>query len=196
MFVQGQVYRRRDLHKPFRGQRQGGISTPSQGSAILLFTGESGEQYGYRDGWSNEGIFLYTDEGQHGDMQFSRGNLAIREHATNGKDLHLFQSVKGAKKGRVRYVGQMVCTGSSFREAPDPTGKKRRAIIFELTPLQEFLTNDKPELGENGREDEALERESLDELRKKATASSASARTPRERRVLARERSQAGSMSS
>ena len=30
MFVQGKLYVRRDLHRSYGGQRQGGISTPSQ----------------------------------------------------------------------------------------------------------------------------------------------------------------------
>jgi 5-methylcytosine-specific restriction protein A len=64
MFVQGQVYRRRDLHDRFGGQRQGGISTPTKHNVILLFTSEAGEQHGYSDGWSGDAVFLYTGEGQ------------------------------------------------------------------------------------------------------------------------------------
>jgi 5-methylcytosine-specific restriction enzyme A len=63
MFVQGQIYRRRDLHNRFGGQQQGGISTPTSASIILLFTRQAGEQYGYRDDWTHDGIFLYTGEG-------------------------------------------------------------------------------------------------------------------------------------
>jgi 5-methylcytosine-specific restriction protein A len=124
MLVQGEVYRRRDLHKQFGGQQQGGISTPGRHRVVLLFTGEAGEQYGYRDGWSNGGIFLYTGEGQHGDMRFSRGNVAIRDHPQQGRDLHLFEYIKGDRKGFVRYIDQMVCTGFSFRDSPDTTGKR------------------------------------------------------------------------
>jgi 5-methylcytosine-specific restriction protein A len=116
MFVQGQVYRRRDLHQQFGGQQQGGISTPSSANIVLLFTGEAGEQHGYRDDWTKDGVFLYTGEGQRGDMQFVRGNLAIRDHAANGKDLHLFEYIKGNSKGVVRYIGQMVCTGTTLEK--------------------------------------------------------------------------------
>ena len=49
MFVQGQVYRRRDLHDQYGGQQQGGISTPANHPIILLFTGKSGQQNGYAD---------------------------------------------------------------------------------------------------------------------------------------------------
>ena len=38
-FVQGQHYRRRQLHKEFGGQPQGGISTPASSSVLFVFTG-------------------------------------------------------------------------------------------------------------------------------------------------------------
>jgi len=135
MFVIGQTYVRRDLQSQYGGQAQGGISTPAKQPFILLFTGEQGEQYGYRDGWTEDGVFLYTGEGQVGDMTFARGNLAILQHADEGKDLHLFKYVG---RGTVQYVGQMVCTGYQEREAPDRTGMSRKVIVFELTPVSAF----------------------------------------------------------
>jgi 5-methylcytosine-specific restriction protein A len=188
MFIQGQIYRRRDLHKEFGGQQQGGISTPASGGLILLFTAEAGEQYGYKDDWTADGIFLYTGEGQHGDMQYVRGNLAIRDHLLNGKDLHLFEYARDVGRGLVRYVDQMICTGSSLRQAPDTTGATRNAIVFELTPIQEFT--DEPSLPPNVSAQEA-DNHNLEELRKRALASSAAARTPKQRKILARDRSNA-----
>lgn len=64
MFVHGQAYVRQDLHAQYGGQWQGGISTPGKQDFIFVFTGSTGEQYGYADGWTDEGIFLYTGEGQ------------------------------------------------------------------------------------------------------------------------------------
>jgi len=191
MFVQGEVYRRRDLHGQFGGQQQGGRSTPSRRPVVLLFTGEAGEQHGYRDGWSKDGVFLYTGEGQRGDMRFSRGNLAIRDHAPLGRYLHLFEYIKGDGKGLVRYVDQMVCTGFSFRDSPDTTGAERKAIIFELTPIQEFLADEESEVESKDLDEESLEEESLEELRKRAMTASASGRDPKERKALARLRSHA-----
>ena len=73
----GAVYNRvRDVHLVYGGQRQGGISTP-QIPLIFLFTGETGGQYGYRDGPRADGIFAYTGEGQVGPMKFVRGNLRL-----------------------------------------------------------------------------------------------------------------------
>jgi 5-methylcytosine-specific restriction enzyme A len=64
VFEVGRVYNRRlEIHEPYGGQSQGGISTPRDWPFIFLFTGESGEQYGYKDGWDDNGVFLYTGEG-------------------------------------------------------------------------------------------------------------------------------------
>ena len=68
-------------------------------------------------------------------MSFVRGNLAIRDHVSTGKDLHLFEYVG---KGNVRYVGQMICTGFHERRGPDVKGDERRVIVFELTPVDAF----------------------------------------------------------
>lgn len=184
LFVPGQLYRRRDLHINWGGQRQGGISTPSRHNIVLLFTGEGGKQHGYKDEWSPEGLFLYTGEGQRGDMRFVSGNRAIRDHSLEGKDLHLF---KQDKKGLVRYVGQMVCTGWQNRVAIDTQGKSRQAIVFELAPLEAF--SEPTEQGDSN--DSALEADTLESLRQKALSDSSSARTPAERKILWRRRSSA-----
>jgi 5-methylcytosine-specific restriction enzyme A len=182
LFVPGQVYRRRDLHDRYGGQQQGGISTPSRQNLILLFTSDAGQQHGYRDEWSADGIFLYTGEGQKGDMRYVSGNRAIRDHARDGKDLHLF---KQDRKGHVRYVGQMVCTGSNYTDAPDTKSLLRKAIVFELTPIEEFnqvQETEDPEIL-------LLTEESVETLRQRALDQSVEAVTPQDRKSLLRRRS-------
>jgi hypothetical protein len=133
-FHPGQVYRRRELHEKFGGQRQGGISTPARVPFVLLITGDSGKQYGYADEWSDDGLFLYTGEGQHGDMRLAGGNLAIRDHAKNHKALHVFEQEKKDKRF-LRYLGEMEYLRHTYRQAPDTDGKPRQAIIFHLRPV-------------------------------------------------------------
>src|ERR1700741_362076 len=106
LFSPGQVYRRRELHERFGGQQQGGISTPAKAPFIFLVTGESGKQHGYADEWTNDGVFLYTGEGQRGDMKFVGGNRAIRDHQKNGKSLEVFEQDKRDKRF-LRYLGEM-----------------------------------------------------------------------------------------
>jgi 5-methylcytosine-specific restriction protein A len=148
----------------------------------MLFTREQGHQYGYEDSWIDEGIFLYTGEGQTGDMTFARGNLAIRDHVADGKDLHLFEYVQ---PGQVRYAGQMVCTGFQEKAAPDRAGQWRRIIIFELTPIDAFKhagIDEEDELQE-------LWAKPLNVLRERALATSTMAKEPLERRKQSHHRS-------
>jgi hypothetical protein len=142
-FEVGRIYNRRDdLHERYGGQRQGGISTPKDQPFVLLFTGRSGEQYGYRDGWDENGVFLYTVEGQAGDMEFRGGNRAIRDHAKDGKDLHLFQHL-GKGQG-YRYLGRFSCSTWEFREGVDRYGNPRRVIVFHLVQPEEVMSADIP----------------------------------------------------
>jgi hypothetical protein len=133
-FSPGQMYRRRELHEKFGGQRQGGISTPAKAPFILLITGESGKQHGYSDEWTSDGTFLYTGEGQRGDMKFVGGNRAIRNHRENGKALQVFEQDKKDKRF-LRYLGEMEYVQHTYREAPDTDAKQRKAIVFQLRPV-------------------------------------------------------------
>lgn len=132
LFVQGETYRRRELHIVYGGQRQGGISTPAGQPIVIIFTGDSGEQYDYRDGFTEDGVFEYTGEGRRGDQQLIKGNAAIANHAATGRDIHLFKCVA---TGHVQYVGKMVCGGFTTWLAPDVDGATRNVLIFHLVPL-------------------------------------------------------------
>jgi 5-methylcytosine-specific restriction protein A len=194
LFVPEQLYnRRRDIHGRFGGQEQGGMITPSKHNLIFLVTGNSGRVHGYEDRWSDDGsTFFYFGEGQTGDMKFTKGNLALRDHILHGEDVHLLEEVP-AKSGYLRYKGQMVCTGFSFADAPDTQRNMRKAILFELAPLQAFETATETEAPESSTAEieEEWSHASLDELRRKAVADSAEFRTPIERRALYRMRSRA-----
>jgi 5-methylcytosine-specific restriction enzyme A len=129
MLVEGKIYRRKDLHAKLGGQQQSGISTPSQYPGIMIFSGESGKNYGYSDGWQGNDVYYYTGEGQEGDMKFTKGNKAIRDHLLNDKAIWLFQNYK---PGLVKFVGKMICTGYHHKTAPDRNGHNREAIVFEF----------------------------------------------------------------
>jgi len=192
LFVPEQLYhRKRDIHARFGGQEQGGMMTPVKHNLIFLVTGNSGRQHGYEDCWSDDGgTFFYYGEGQLGDMRFIKANAALRDHSLNGEDVHLFEEVP-SKSGYLRYKGQMICTGYEWVDAPDTEHQMRRAIRFELTPLDAF---DIPQNGSSagiGDSEQDMNSESLSELRHKALADSAETRTPVERRTLYRMRSRA-----
>lgn len=155
-FEIGKTYdRQQDIHVPFKGQEQGGISTPAGFPFVFLFTGETGEQYGYKDDWTPDGVFLYTGEGQIGDMDFVRGNKAIRDHVADGKDLLLFEALG---KGRgIRYKGSFACASWEMRVGSDKEGKSRKVIVFHLV-LAEDISEEVPQVSTTN----------LDELRRMA----------------------------
>ncbi|MCA9859627.1 MAG: HNH endonuclease [Thermomicrobiales bacterium] len=134
MFITGQLYRRQELHEKFGGQHQTGISTPAKQPFIFLFTSEDTfDKHKYEDGWTSDGTFSYSGQGRTGDMVFVAGNAAVRDHAANGKDLHLFEN---AGRGMVRYLGQMVSAGYQvISNRPDSHGNLRSVIQFHLVPL-------------------------------------------------------------
>jgi hypothetical protein len=130
-FNVGEVYKRTEIHDKYGGQRQGGISTPAKYPYLFLFTGGTGERYGYKDKWQGNSFF-YTGEGQKGDMLFLGGNRAIRDSSKNNEEIHLF-SYKD--KGYVEYVGQMEYVAHNIEKGTDVDMHARELIIFELKPV-------------------------------------------------------------
>lgn len=132
----GDTVRRRLLHRQYGGGQQGGISTSSQTPDIFIFTNPSrGSRYGYDllEGLQPDGSFAYTGEGQNGHQEFTRGNKALLNAADEGRVIRLFN----ASPPFATYVGAFT-TGDpvcSFHVIPGEDGNPRRAIIFNLVPL-------------------------------------------------------------
>jgi 5-methylcytosine-specific restriction protein A len=132
-FDVGEKYNRWELHDKFGGQRYSGISTPANHPLIFIFTGDSGEEYGYDDEFRDDGSFMYTGEGTEGDMVMEGGNEAIRAHQQNAEDIHLFEDTD--YPWIVTYVGQFEYVGHDWVTLEDQDGKDREAIRFRLEPV-------------------------------------------------------------
>lgn len=127
LFISGHIYKRSTIHDQYGGNRQGGISAPATFPYIFIFSGKTGHQHGYKDQWENQNVFSYTGEGQVNDMQFVKGNLALRDHLKNGKRVFLFfQEVKAY----VRFEAELELDNFDFFIAPDREGRDRIAIKF------------------------------------------------------------------
>jgi 5-methylcytosine-specific restriction protein A len=127
-FIPNQIYNRRaDIHAVYGGNWQGGICPSASFPFIFIFSGKSGHQHGYKDGWDNPNVFTYTGEGQAGDMKFTKGNLALRDHLQNGKRIFLFES---HSKGYVKFIGELEFFDVDFFETHDTSGNKRIGIKF------------------------------------------------------------------
>ena len=68
-------------------------------------------------------------------MPWVRGNLAIREHAKDGRDLLLFQMLK-EPRSHVKYLGAFAAASWEYRQAPDSRSEMRWAIVFHLLPIE------------------------------------------------------------
>ena len=188
MFVIGELYNRRDdIHEHFSGQRQGGITTPSEHPLVFIFTGEEGHAYGYKDGWNEDGLFYYTGEGQVGDQKMWKGNKAILEHQQDGKELLLF---KREKKGHYRFLGQMACVGYHEALGTDRNNEMRKVLVFELVPQEQASIGTLSETESSQVLPSSAKTLSLDELYERATAKSKRSATPIERKTNYYERSE------
>jgi restriction system protein len=126
-------HRQTDLHDKYGGNRQAGIAVCAEHPFIFLFTSPTGDEFGYQDGWRSEDEYVYTGEGQLGDMEMTRGNLAIREHKADGRGLHLFKKVSS---GRYGYVGEFEYQSHEVVRGEDGEGKAREVIRFVLSKVK------------------------------------------------------------
>jgi 5-methylcytosine-specific restriction protein A len=148
-FIPEQIYnRRKDIHAIYGGNWQSGISPSANHPYIFIFSGKSGHQHGYEDGWDNPNVFSYTGEGQTGDMEFTRGNLALHDHKQNGKRVFLFEIEKS--KGYVRFKSEVEVFDADYFETHDTKGTNRIGIKFffkrigAYVPLQANLFSQVP----------------------------------------------------
>jgi len=133
-FETGESYHRiEDIHDRFGGNRYSGIAPCSEHPYVFIFFGKSGEWHGYDDELREDGRFLYTGEGRDGDMTMDGGNASIREHKSNGDELHVFEIDEGA--WQVTYIGQFEYEDHRWTRLPDRNGNRRDAIRFELVPV-------------------------------------------------------------
>lgn len=128
-FIQGDIYRRSEIHDLYGGSRQSGISASAKLPFIFIFSGKSGHQHGYKDQWENADVFSYTGEGQLDDMKFVRGNLLLRDHLKTGKRIFLFTETI---RSFVKYEAELELEQFDFFLSSDREGKERVAIKFFL----------------------------------------------------------------
>ena len=144
-FIPEHIYnRRQDIHSKYGGNWQSGICPSANFPYIFIFSGKSGKLHGYQDGWDNPNVFTYTGEGQSGDMEFTRGNLALKDHIKNGKRVFLFES---ESSGFVRFKSELEYYDVDYFETKDTSGATRIGIKFffkrkgAYLPVQPTLFN-------------------------------------------------------
>lgn len=135
-FSMSGTYLRKELHDQFKGQRQHGISTPAAHPFIFLFTDIETEEYGYSDQFLDNGLFVYSGEGQRGNMTMDGGNRRILEHEKNGDSLYVFERVDEVNGADVvTFDGEYEYIDHHWEKAPDDDGIMREALRFKLAPV-------------------------------------------------------------
>lgn len=131
--IRGKVYDKKKLHEKFNGQQQGGMCTPANYPVIFLFDTERGQESGYVDYWTEEGIFEWTGEGAEGNQQYTKGNRALARHVQDSEEVFLFKR----KNGRFyEFIDQMVCLDYYWDKGLDKNDKIRDVIKFRLVRME------------------------------------------------------------
>lgn len=191
MFEIGKEYNRKaEIHEIFKGQAQGGISTPKDFPVVFIFTSDAGEQHGYRDEYRDDGVFWYTGEGQVGPMKMEAGNKAILEHAKNNKILNVFEYTR---KAHVRFLGTAECLGYHEEIRPDREGQDRSVFVFHLDidSVPEKTQVSEPKTIYGSKELKDLRSKNLEELRSAALNKAPLTSSAKEKREVAYYRSEA-----
>jgi 5-methylcytosine-specific restriction protein A len=147
LFKIGEIYKRSEIHDKFGGSRRGGISPSAKQPYIFIFSGGSGKQYGYSDKWENKHVFVYTGEGQLGNMTFTKGNLALFKHMSMGNRVFLFLN---EMKAYVRFEGELEFDDFEYFSTKDREGNMRKAIKFFFYRAGWIKNNQSKDLFSNG----------------------------------------------
>jgi hypothetical protein len=148
----GLLTTRAEMKARFGGGTQSGIEPSKSTPNILIYVDhESGQRFGYEDGWLAEEdeqgpVFEYTGQGSRGDQTFlglsGSRNAAVLYHADEGRSLRVFMAAgrdprsRSAAK-RQRYIGEFALDTEqpyTVREANDEAGERRLIIVFRLRP--------------------------------------------------------------
>ncbi|NLJ65414.1 MAG: hypothetical protein GX337_08515 [Christensenellaceae bacterium] len=103
---------------------------PTENTVVLISSiGKAGGNFVYHDKWTKDGDYIYSGEGKRGDQKMNRGNLAIRDAARDGKEIHLF--IKFSPKDYY-YQAVFELADYSYEDDKDKDGNIRKEYKFRL----------------------------------------------------------------
>ena len=124
---------RQDLRSAEGSPQSDSVETGNRGSRllvqvliVLLFSSPRGEAFGYKDGWLTESEYLYTGEGQSGDMEMTRE--AIWQFRNTRREAKSFIFLKKRDPGLYEYLGRFRCDGHEVRRGADVAGQERSIL--------------------------------------------------------------------
>ena len=106
-----------------------GINPTGNTVVLISSIGKASGNFVYHDKWTVDGDYLYSGEGKTGDQTMTKGNLAIRDAARNGKKIHLF--VKFSPQ-EYYYQGIFELIDYTYEDEKDEDGNIRKEYKFRL----------------------------------------------------------------
>ncbi len=111
-----------------------GINITEHSIVLISSIDKENGSFVYHDHWEENGDYIYSGEGQVGDMYMTRGNEAIKDAAKNGKDLYLFVKFSPAE---YYFQGRFACVDIKYEDDEDRNGTMRREIKFRLRKIDD-----------------------------------------------------------
>lgn len=106
-----------------------GINLTDNTVVLISSIGKASGNFVYHDKWTADGDYLYSGEGKTGNQTMTKGNLAIRDAARNGKKIHLF--VKFSPQ-EYYYQGVFELVDYTYEDDKDEDGNTRKEYKFRL----------------------------------------------------------------
>ncbi len=103
---------------------------PTPSTVVLISSiRKTSDKFVYHDKWTADGDYLYSGEGKTGDQTMTKGNLAIKTAARDGKEIHLF--VKFSPE-EYYYQGVFALVSHTYENEEDEDGNIRKEYKFRL----------------------------------------------------------------
>ena len=103
---------------------------PTENTVVLISSiSKNGGTFVYHDRWTEEGDYIYSGEGQEGDQEMARGNLALANADKDGKEIRLY--VKFSAQDYY-YQGVFRLVDYTYENDTGRDGKVRKEYKFRL----------------------------------------------------------------
>lgn len=110
-----------------------GINPTGDTVVLISSISKASGNFVYHDKWTEDGDYLYSGEGKSGNQTMTKGNLAIRDAARNGKKIHLF--VKFSPQ-EYYYQGIFELADFTYEDEKDENGNTRKEYKFRLRKVE------------------------------------------------------------
>jgi hypothetical protein len=116
-----------------------GINPTDSNVVLISSINKAGGAFVYHDKWTVDGDYLYSGEGRFGDQSMTKGNLAIKDAASDGKEIHLF--VKFSPQ-EYYYQGIFELVEYTYEDDKDEGGNIRKEYKFLLRKVKTVVENE------------------------------------------------------